>query len=188
MRRVEGWDRRSLYSASALEWTPPSPNLPTPEACLTYPGIALVEGTNVSVGRGTPTPFAVVGAPWMDAAAVREGLEAEHLDGVEIHETTFVPRSGTHRGSRCRGVRFDVSDQSAFDPVRAGLALIRTLFARHSREWDASRLAQLVGRTDVVDALRTGATLDEVEAMYEPELARYRERRAALLREASPSE
>jgi uncharacterized protein YbbC (DUF1343 family) len=178
---VEGWAREMLWPATDLTWTPPSPNLQAAATTLLYPGVALVEGTNVSVGRGTPTPFEVVGAPWIDASDLRVALGAEGLLGVSALEASFIPRAGPHHGVRCRGVRLILTDAAAFDPVRTGLAIARALFALHPREWDATRLPQMIGRTDVVDALRAGATLDEVEALYEPALASFRERRERLL-------
>jgi uncharacterized protein YbbC (DUF1343 family) len=178
---VEGWDRRMRYEETGLPWAPPSPNLRAARTALAYPATALLEGTNVSVGRGTDTPFEILGAPFIDAAELAAFLARETLPGVRFTATHFVPRAGPHRGLRCHGVALEITDPSAFRPVRTGLALARGLFGLHPREWDATRLAQMVGRTDVVEALRAGEPLDAIEARYEDELARFREQRARML-------
>ncbi len=178
---VEGWRRAMYWEDTGLAWVPPSPNLREPPQVLLYPAVALLEGTNVSVGRGTDRPFEVVGAPWMDAEAIVRRLAEERLAGVRVEPTAFVPRAGPHRRRRCNGVRLEVTDRDAYRPVRTGLALARALRAEHADRWDPERLALLVGSRRTADAAVAGEPLDGIAAAWEPELARFRAVRARYL-------
>ncbi len=176
---VEGWARGMLWSETGLRWVPPSPNLRTPEQALLYPATGLVEATNVSVGRGTDTPFEVVGAPWIDGDALAAALAG--LPGVEVQPTRFVPSSGPHRGQLCHGVRFTLHDPHAFQPVRAGLTLARSLSRLHAPVWQHRRLAGMIGSHAVVAMLRAGRELDAIEAHYAAGLAEFAETRRRYL-------
>ena len=100
---MRGWRRAAYFDQTGLVWTPPSPNLRSVAEAVLYPGVALVEGTNVSVGRGTDTPFEVVGAPWIDDR-LAERLQAESLSGVAFASTQFTPTSSTYAGRDCTGI------------------------------------------------------------------------------------
>lgn len=104
---------------------PPSPNLPTTDAVSCYPGTVLVEGTNLSEGRGTPTPFTFVGAPWVDGRLGR-AVRGMDLPGLLVRDTSVVPTAGKHAGSRCRGLALHVTDGVGFDPVATAVAVIAT--------------------------------------------------------------
>jgi uncharacterized protein YbbC (DUF1343 family) len=144
-----------------------------------YPAVALLEGTNVSVGRGTDRAFEVLGAPWMDPEAMLERVRGMQLSGVELETAEFVPRSGPYRGRRCRGVALRVTDRDAFEPVRAGLAL--ALHATHAARWDPTRLVLLVGDRAVTESLLTGADLATLERTWQAELEAFRTRRTPHL-------
>lgn len=172
-----GWERGKRWGATELPWLSPSPNLRTVNQVLLYPAVGLLEATPVSVGRGTDSPFELLGAPWIDGDALASAVAAEGLPGVTARSVTFTPRAGPHRRVRCEGIRLAVTDADAFLPVRTGLALARALFRLHASEWDAERLPRMVGRRDVVAALERGDSLDAVEALYAEELEAFRERR-----------
>ena len=122
--RVEGWSRDAYAEPQA--WIAPSPNLRTLDQAILYPGVALLEGTNVSVGRGTEAPFELVGAPFIDASRFSAGLVSDAFRGVAVEPAEFTPTAGTHLGQRCHGVRLRIVDRAQFEPVRAGLALAQS--------------------------------------------------------------
>jgi len=113
-----------FHRDTRLPWVFPSPNMPTPETALVYPGMCLLEGTNLSEGRGTTRPFELFGAPWLDADSLAEALAAERLRGVRFRPVRFVPTWDKHAGKRCHGVEVCVVDREAFRPFRTGVACV----------------------------------------------------------------
>jgi uncharacterized protein YbbC (DUF1343 family) len=120
----EGWRRRRGFAETGLPWVLPSPNMPTPEAALVYPGMCLLEGTNLSEGRGTTRPFHLFGAPWLDGGQLARDLGAERLPGVRFRAAGFTPTWDKHQGRLCHGVELHVHDPVAFRPFRTGLACV----------------------------------------------------------------
>jgi uncharacterized protein YbbC (DUF1343 family) len=118
------WRRRMHQRETGLPWVFPSPNMPTPETALVYPGMCLLEGTNLSEGRGTTRPFELFGAPWLDGDGLVAALEAERLPGVRFRPTSFVPTFDKHRGERCHGAELFVVDREAFRPFRTAVACV----------------------------------------------------------------
>ncbi len=119
-----GWRRSMHFRETGLPWVFPSPNMPTPETALVYPGMCLLEGTNLSEGRGTTRPFELFGAPWLDGDALASALAGERLPGVLFRPTSFVPTWDKHAGRRCHGVELHVVDREAFRPFRTGTACV----------------------------------------------------------------
>jgi uncharacterized protein YbbC (DUF1343 family) len=119
-----GWRREPFRRDAGLPWIFPSPNMPTPETALVYPGMCLLEGTNLSEGRGTTRPFELFGAPWLDGERLAETLAAERLPGVRFRPVGFVPTWDKHAGARCHGVELVVDDPEAFRPFRTGVACV----------------------------------------------------------------
>ncbi|MGB8931663.1 MAG: DUF1343 domain-containing protein [Anaeromyxobacteraceae bacterium] len=132
----EGWRRGMGFRATGLPWVLPSPNMPTPETALVYPGMCLLEGTNLSEGRGTTLPFELFGAPWLDGQRLAEALSADRLPGVRFRPASFVPAWDKHAGARCHGVQLHVTDAGAFRPFRTGLACVA-----RAREQDPRRFS-----------------------------------------------
>jgi uncharacterized protein YbbC (DUF1343 family) len=120
----EGWRREVGFRETGLPWVFPSPNMPTPETALVYPGMCLLEGTNLSEARGTTRPFELFGAPWLDGARLAADLARERLPGVRFRPASFVPTWDKHAGARCGGVELFVTDRAAFRPFRTGLACV----------------------------------------------------------------
>ncbi len=129
----EGWRRRMYFDDTDLPWVPPSPNLPTLDAALCYVGTCLIEGTNLSEGRGTTKPFEAIGAPWVDPLRLADALRELALPGVLFRPTRFVPTFSKHAGALCGGVQLHIADRAAFDPYLTGLRLIEVL--RRDREF-----------------------------------------------------
>jgi uncharacterized protein YbbC (DUF1343 family) len=120
----EGWRRDAGFRETGLPWVFPSPNMPTPETALVYPGMCLLEGTNLSEGRGTTRPFELLGAPWLDGARLAADLSRARLPGVRFRPVSFVPTWDKHAGVRCGGVELFVTAPAAFRPFRTGLACV----------------------------------------------------------------
>ncbi len=121
---MRGWEREQWFDETGLPWTQPSPNLPTLDSVTLYPGACLIEGTNLSEGRGTTRPFELAGAPWLDAFALTEALERRELPGVTFRPVTFTPTFSKHTGMPCNGVQAHITDRDALRPVSLGLRLV----------------------------------------------------------------
>ncbi|HTY41763.1 MAG TPA: molybdopterin-guanine dinucleotide biosynthesis protein B [Thermoanaerobaculia bacterium] len=121
-----GWAREMTYADAGLPWTPPSPNMPTTDTALVYPGMCLLEGTNLSEGRGTTRPFEIFGAPWLDDAAFTDALNALALPGVTFFPAQFRPMFDKHAGKACGGARLHVTDRAAFRSFQTGLRIVET--------------------------------------------------------------
>ena len=132
---MKGWRRASYFDETGLTWTNPSPNLRSVTEALLYDGVALLEGTNLSVGRGTDTPFEVVGAPWIDGAALADALNRAAVPGAAFAKASFTPASSAYHGLACSGVRITVSDRRALDPVRLGVEVALAIRRLYPTEW-----------------------------------------------------
>ncbi|HSG00645.1 MAG TPA: DUF1343 domain-containing protein [Vicinamibacterales bacterium] len=121
---MQGWRRDQYFDQTGLSWVLPSPNLPTLEGAIVYPGTVLFEGTNVSEGRGTTRPFELIGAPWVAAESFADGLNAQGLPGVHFRPAVFEPTFHKHAGRSCGGCQVHVTDRTSFEPVATGVALI----------------------------------------------------------------
>ncbi len=124
---MQGWTRSMLFPDTGLPWVPPSPNLPSYEAALLYPGTCLVEGTNVSEGRGTTLPFQMLGAPWLNGRQLAEHMNTLDLPGVWFRATSFTPTAGKYHGQWCSGIQIHVIRMHDVRPVRTGLLLLQTM-------------------------------------------------------------
>lgn len=122
----QGWSREQAFPAWGIQWQKPSPNIPDFQTALLYPGTCLIEGTNLSEGRGTQAPFALIGAPFVDAR-LYDAMAALHLPGVAVHPAEFTPTASKHAGSLCRGIRLQITDESRLCPTALGIHLIRIL-------------------------------------------------------------
>jgi uncharacterized protein YbbC (DUF1343 family) len=183
--RMPHYDRKAFWDQTGLTWWPPSPNLRRVDEALLYPGLALVEGTNVSVGRGTDTPFEVVGAPWIDGPRLAGELERAGLSGVHFEATSFTPNSSPkvnrYAGTPCQGIRLRVEDRASFEPVRTGLAIAIALRRLFRSDWDSTRLHRAIGDPAVSEAILKPRHLAEVEALFKDDLAAFRAKRLKYL-------
>jgi uncharacterized protein YbbC (DUF1343 family) len=120
-----GWSRGQHFDETGLHFVPPSPNMPTPDTARVYPGMCLLEGTNVSEGRGTCRPFEQFGAPWLDAQLVTSKLEAMKLPGVRFRSAAFTPTFDKHKGQSCEGSFIHVTDRRSFRPLLTAIAIVK---------------------------------------------------------------
>jgi uncharacterized protein YbbC (DUF1343 family) len=172
--RVEGWDRADLFDRTGLVWVNPSPNMRALGAALLYPGIGLLETTNVSVGRGTDRPFEVIGAPWLDGRKLAGALARARLAGVRFVPTRFTPASSVHAGKSCGGVQIYVDDWGRFEPLRTGITIACELKRLYPRDWDSKGYLRLLGHPATLDALERGEPPGKILRLWEPELAKFR--------------
>ena len=181
-----GWNRRLDYDQTKLPWVKPSPNMPSLESAFHYPGICLFEGTNVSVGRGTPAAFQVVGAPWLDTTAVLAHLRSDSVAGVEIVATRFTPTNptdGKYPGVVLPGLRFRVLDRSAYDPTKLAVALLVALHAAHPAafQFRADSFDRLAAGPELRGAVQAGRSAPDIWSSWDQDLARFREVRSRYL-------
>jgi uncharacterized protein YbbC (DUF1343 family) len=179
--KMEGWRRGDLCDATGLRWVNPSPNLRGLTAALLYPGVGLLETTNVSVGRGTDRPFEWVGAPWLDGVRLAALLREQGLEGVRFVPLRLTPSASTHQGKACDGVNVIVDDWKTFRPVRTGLALAWAIRTLHPQEWQIDRYDRLLGHAATLEGLKAGKGWRELEAAWQDDLKAWRERRAKVL-------
>jgi uncharacterized protein YbbC (DUF1343 family) len=173
--RMRGWDRTQAYEDTGLPWVMPSPNMPTPDTALVYPGTCMFEGTNLSEGRGTTRPFELVGAPYADERWAQALREQEH-PGVMVREAYFTPTFSKHVSTPCAGVQLHVTDPSSFDPLRTATAMIvaakriyGSAFAWRADNW----IDKLTGSTRFRTMVDAGASTDDVVGAWRGELAAF---------------
>jgi uncharacterized protein YbbC (DUF1343 family)/CubicO group peptidase (beta-lactamase class C family) len=179
--KMEGWRRGDLYDRTGLRWVNPSPNLRCLSAALLYPGVGLLETTNVSVGRGTDRPFEWVGAPWLDGRKFAGLLNEQELPGVRFVPARLTPNASTHKDKACDGVQIFVDDWSRFRPVRTGLAMAWALRKLYPEEWQADRYGVLLAHKATLDGLKAGKDWRDLEAAWRDDVEAFRKRRAAVL-------
>jgi uncharacterized protein YbbC (DUF1343 family) len=189
---ARGWRRGRYFDATGLPWVLPSPNLPTLDSAIVYPGQVLLEGTNLSEGRGTTRPFELFGAPFLEPDRVREALQAYPLPGVTLREACFEPTFHKWAGELCRGFQLHVTDRAAFKPYYTTLTLLSVLRQLHPEElawrqppyeYEHERLPidLLTGDDCIRNALDRGLTAAEMEACWQEDLARFLEVRREFL-------
>jgi uncharacterized protein YbbC (DUF1343 family) len=179
--KMQSWRRSYYYDRTGLAWTSPSPNLRTVDEVVLYPAIGMLEGTNVSVGRGTDAPFEVLGAPWIDGAALAKKLGEAPLPGVAFEATTFTPRSAVHAGKKCGGVRVRVTDREKFEPVRTGVTIALALRELFEPDWDVDKLDGLLQSPAAVLAIKEKKSAREVESTWLADLAAFKAKRERFL-------
>jgi len=184
-----GWRREMFFRDTGLPWVFPSPNMPTPETALVYPGQVLWEGTSVSEGRGTTMPFEIFGAPWIDPAVVRAQLTGEELAGCSLRPLAFEPTFHKWAGRTCRGFQIHVSDPAVFRSLRLSLSLLRALMRLYPAEFACKEppyeyeyerlpLDLILGDAAVRESLAAGATTAELETRWREELGAFEQLRA----------
>jgi uncharacterized protein YbbC (DUF1343 family)/CubicO group peptidase (beta-lactamase class C family) len=143
--KMRGWRRRYWFDETGLPWVNPSPNMQNLIQATLYPGIGAIEGTHISVGRGTGTPFEQIGAPWIDGVQLAGLLNARGLAGVRFYPVSFTPQSSKFAGEKCRGVFIMVTDRQALRPVRLGLEVASILHRLYPDEYHLGEAKNLLG-------------------------------------------
>jgi uncharacterized protein YbbC (DUF1343 family) len=146
-----------------------------------YPGIGLLETTNVSVGRGTDTPFEVIGAPWIDGVKLARRLNEQRLSGVTFVPIRFTPNASKFEGEACEGVNIIITDRAEFRSLPVGFALALALRELFPDGWETDGYNRLLSSDKVLKAIKAGAPLATIEELYLPELSEFEQRRKEFL-------
>ncbi len=153
---LDGWRRSDYWHDTGLAWVNPSPNMRSETEAVLYPGIGLLETTNVSVGRGTDTPFEVVGAPWIRERELAERVNRAKPPGVRVVPIRFTPTSSKFAHESCGGLNFVITDWKTFRSFPLGLVVAHALLSQHPDEWDARAYLRLLANVEVNRRLRAG--------------------------------
>ena len=183
---MKGWQRDMLFGDTGLPWVAPSPNLPTPESTLVYPGQVLLEGTNLSEGRGTTQPFELFGAPYIDVAKIISALGTTKLPGAILRPAIFEPTSNKWRATPCKGFQIHVTDPVQFQPYATTLHLIRAVISGHAEqfewksppyeyEYERMPIDLIIGDRRIRERLENLDPIEEIEADWQEELNRFKD-------------
>ena len=169
---MDGWRRGDWFESTGLPWVLPSPNLPSVDAAVVYPGQVMLEGTNLSEGRGTTRPFELCGAPWLDGNVLARVLNTLDLTGVRFREAWFTPTFSKFAGQRCGGVQLHVRDREAFQPVLTTIALLAEVrrLAGDRLEFHGDYFDRVLGHARVREGLLAGLPATALAAEWQPEL------------------
>jgi uncharacterized protein YbbC (DUF1343 family) len=180
---AKGWSRPTLWDDTNLEFVPPSPNIRTPEAALVYSGIGMFEATNVAVGRGTETPFLLIGAPWMKGPEVANRLNHLRLPGVTFSSATFKPSKDLYANKLCKGVRIHVTDPHAVRPVdwfvHASIILRDLSRKDYHLRWD--EIARVTGSRDFESLYKSGRSAKDILDVFHKSAEKFKEERKPYL-------
>lgn len=180
------WRRPDDATRTGLPWVPPSPNMPTIDTAFIYPGTCLIEGTNLSEGRGTTKPFELIGAPFIDAHGLADRLNQRNLPGAHFRPAWFTPSFSKFQGQLCAGVQLHITDRAAFAPVDAGIAILLDVARHHNKDFsflpgDPPFFDKLAGVSWLREAILAGESLDAIRTRWQPELTAFKPKRARRL-------
>ena len=175
---MENWNRDMWFDETRLHWVMPSPNMPTPDTAMVYPGMCLFEGTNLSEGRGTTRPFEIIGAPYIDAHKLADKLNELALPAVKFRPTYFIPIFSKHKAKSCGGVQIHVIERNTFAPLRKALYMIHTIKAIYPDEFqwlgkDRPFFDRLMGTDKVRMALSDDQPVDDIISSWQNEVAEF---------------
>jgi uncharacterized protein YbbC (DUF1343 family) len=177
----KNWKRGDHFDMTNLPWRNPSPNMRHLNAALLYPGIGLMETTNVSVGRGTERPFEWIGAPWMDGRTLAKELNDLGLAGVTFSPESRTPTGSTHKGKECGGVNIIIDDRSKLRSVTVGMHIASVLKKQYPTAWETKRYDTLLVHKPTFEGVAAGQSAKELETSWVKELDGLRTRRAKVL-------
>jgi uncharacterized protein YbbC (DUF1343 family)/CubicO group peptidase (beta-lactamase class C family) len=179
--KMEGWQRGDWYDSTGLLWINPSPNLRSVTEAALYPGIGMIEGTNISVGRGTDTPFEVVGAPWIKSRELADFLNARQIQGVRFVPITFTPNASNYKGQVCGGVNIVLTDRNFLDAPELGLEVASALMKLYPADYKPDKLVLLLGNQALTDELKAGVDPRRIAQEAEEQIEQFEEVRKKYL-------
>ena len=179
--KLAGWQRNSFFDATGLPWVNPSPNMRNLNQALLYPGIGLLETTNLSVGRGTDTPFEQIGAPYIQGRELANAMNARELKGIRFVPIHFIPESSKFSGQVCGGLSLVITDRDVFDPLSTGLELAVALRTLYGEQWETKSLNRLLSHQQTYESIKAGASARDIQSAYSNGLQTFRQRRKAFL-------
>jgi uncharacterized protein YbbC (DUF1343 family) len=178
--QVENWQRDAWFDQTGLPWTNPSPNMRSLPGAILYPGIGLLESA-LSVGRGTDTPFEVIGAPYAEDVKLAELLNGAGLPGVRFMPVQFTPTYSVHKGQLCKGVYITLTDRDRCNVVDAGLLIAETMYRLYPKDFNPDKMSHLLLHPPTLAAVKADKPLKEIRALWQPELDQFMQRRAKYL-------
>ena len=178
MRRYQ---RSMWFDQTGFAWVAPSPNLRKLEQAVLYPGVGMAEAANISVGRGTDSPFELVGAPWIDGKALADQLNARRIAGVRIEPATFTPSQWVYPGQSCGGIRITLTDRNRFDSPLFGIELIAALYRLYGDRFQIDRTVSMIGSRASLEAIKAQTDARDIARSWTPGLDDFRARREKYL-------
>lgn len=186
---MNGWERTMYYDDTSLSWVLPSPNMPTLDSAVVYPGAALIEGTNVSEGRGTAKPFELIGAPFITGEDLAEELSDAGLEGVDFRAAYFTPQFSKHEGELVGGIEIYVTDRDSYDSVKTGLTIVKTIHDMYPDDFEfraeddsgISFFDQLIGNSWVREEIEEGTPVEDIVSAWQSDLDEFKDLRRDYL-------
>lgn len=167
---LQGWERGDWFDSTGMEWTNPSPNLRSLEAAIVYPGLGLIEGTNISVGRGTDTPFLNLGAPWMNARELAQALNHRFIPGIRFVPVSFTPEAPyPYAGQLCHGVQLAITDRNALDAPELGLEIASILRKLYAAQFQIDKMQHLLANPELLERLKAGEDPRRLRELFQDE-------------------
>jgi uncharacterized protein YbbC (DUF1343 family)/CubicO group peptidase (beta-lactamase class C family) len=182
--KMPNWNRRLMHDQIGLPWVNPSPNIRNVRQAALYPGIGYLEFMPISVGRGTDTPFEIVGAPWIDGVALAQNLNARRLPGISFTPTRFTPTASKHKGALCGGVQIHLWDRRIYRPVEIGIHIADALARLYPDQMNATTLElmhKLIGSKTLPQQIAAGTPPETIIAAWQDDAAKWRTRRTPFL-------
>ncbi len=189
---MDNWSRKDFFDETDAPWAMPSPNMPTVDTTIVFPATVYLEGTQVSEGRGTTRPFEFVGAPYIEANELADALASLHLSGAVFRPVNFLPTFQKHAGKTCGGVFVNVADREAFEPVLAGIAIIKTIrdlyendfswkTTAYEYEFDRNPFDVIAGTTKIREMIESGSPLKDIKLSWQTDVNIFAELREKYL-------
>jgi uncharacterized protein YbbC (DUF1343 family) len=179
--KMAGYRRGAWLDETGLPWVKPSPNIRTLTQAILYPGVGLIESANVSVGRGTATPFEIVGAPWISGPRLADYLRRRQIAGVAFEPVSFVPTASAYRGRTCQGVRLRLTDRAALDTPALGVELLAALHRLYPGQFQLGNTLGMLGSRRILQGLKAGDDPRDLQRRWQPGLANFQRLRARYL-------
>jgi uncharacterized protein YbbC (DUF1343 family) len=178
--RCDGWRRNAWFDQCSLPWTNPSPNMRSVNAATLYPGVGLMESA-LSVGRGTDTPFEIIGAPYADDLKLAAELNAQKLAGIRFVPVRFTPKASTFKDKECRGVQMVITDRERLAPVDVGIAIALTMQRLYGEKFAIEKMRNLLTDSATMEAIKAGKPLSQIKSAWTEGLEEFKQRRAKYL-------
>jgi len=179
--KMRDWQRTDWFDETGQAWIPPSPNLRNLTEEILYPGVCLVEGANVSLGRGTDSPFEMVGAPWINGKELAAYLNGREVQGVRFLPMDFRPLTSNFAGELCHGVQIVLLDRQALEPTEMGVELVAALWKLFPKEFNLDGSRRLIGSTKVLESIRAGRDPQRIWYDWQDALEKFKKLRAQYL-------
>ena len=181
---MKGWRRRMWYDQTGLSFIKTSPNMPNLQTAAIYPGLCLLEGTNISEGRGTTMPFRQFGAPWIDSERLAERLNKLNLPGMHFEPVSFTPESSKYQGQICNGVRIIITERDRLEPYYSGVQIVNEIYRMYPKDfqWKVKHFDRLCGTSTIRDAIINQSSLNSLRKKWQAELKSFNKIREKYLK------